>query len=84
MLEDSQKELRDNQDKCEFVSLTIDGWSSRRLLSMLGVIVNFTCIKGTLRAELLGIKVFKGSHTGTNIARFILDISNEWVFCTKS
>ena len=40
MLEESQKELREKLVNCEFLSLTIDGWSSRRLLSMLGVIVN--------------------------------------------
>ena len=46
MLEDSQKELCERLHQSEFVSLTIDGWSSRRLLSMLGVIVNFTNVNG--------------------------------------
>ena len=64
MMQKSQDELIQKLSQCEFVSLTIDGWSSRRLLSMLGVIVNFMDTGGSLTAELLGIKVFKGKHTG--------------------
>ena len=63
-------------------SLTIDGWSSRRLLSMLGVIVNLMSTNAKLNAELLGIKIFKGSHTGRNI-EFIIAIANEWGILNK-
>ena len=83
MLEDSQKELHEKLDQCEFVSLTIDGWSSRRLLSMLGVIVNFLSTNAKLNAELLGIKIFKGSHTKRNIAEFIIAIAKEWDILNK-
>ena len=83
MLEDSQKELHEKLDQCEFVSLTIDGWSSRRLLSMLGVIVNFMSTNAKLNAELLGIKIFKGSHTERNIAEFIIAIAKEWGILNK-
>ena len=48
------------KEKRNFVSLTIDEWSSRRLFSMLGVIVNFMDTSGVkLKAELLGIKYLK-------------------------
>ena len=83
MLEDSQKVLREKLDQCEFVSLTIDGWSSRRLLSMLGVIVNFMTANAKLTVELLGLRVFKGSHTGQNIAEFIITIAKEWGILNK-
>ena len=83
MLEDSQKELRERLYQCEFISLTIDGWSSRRSLSMLGVIVNFTNVNGKLSTGLLGFRLFKGNHTGRNIAEFIIDFANEWGILNK-
>ena len=51
MMQKSQDELIQKLSQCEFVSLTIDGWSSRRLLSMLGVIVNFMDTGGSLTAD---------------------------------
>ena len=41
------------------VSLTIDGWSSRRLLSMLSLVFNFVDVNGTLRSELLTISYLR-------------------------
>ena len=52
-------------------------------VSMLGVIVNFTNVIGKLNTGLLGIKVFKGSHTGRNIAVFIIALANEWGILNK-
>ena len=83
MMQKSQDELAQKLSQCEFVSLTIDGWSSRRLLSMLGLIVNFMDTGGSLKAELLGIKVFKGKHTGENISLFITEMAIEWGILDK-
>ena len=83
LLQKSQDELAHKLSECDFVSLTIDGWSSRRLLSMLGVIVNFMDTGGALNAELLGIKVFNGKHTGENISHFIKEMANEWGIIDK-
>ena len=84
MLEDSQKELRERLYQCKFVSLTIDGWSSRRSLSILGVIVNFTNVNGKLSTGLLGFRLFKGNHIGRNIAEFIIDFANAWGILNKT
>ena len=77
MMQKSQDELAQKLIQCEFVSLTIDCWSSRRLLSILCLIVNFMDTGGSLKAELLGIKVFKRKHTGENISLFITEIAIE-------
>ena len=39
--------------------------------------MNFTNVNGKLNTGLLGIKVFKGSRTGRNIAEFIIALANE-------
>ena len=50
---------------------------------MLGEIVNFMDTGGALNAELLGIKVFNGKHTGENISHFIKEMANEWGIIDK-
>ena len=45
---------------------------------MLGVIVNLMDTGVSLTAELLGIKVFKGKHTGGNISLFITEMAINW------
>lgn len=79
-MQKSHKELAHKLSQSDFVSLTIDGWSSRRLLSMLGVIVeqNFMDTSGgKLKVELLGIKIFKGSLTGKNNSQFVMEMARE-------
>ena len=78
MLEDSNIELTQKLNKCIYVSLTIDGWSSRRLLSMLSLVVNFVDVDGTLRSELLTISYFKGRHTAERIAEFVIQTAKQW------
>ena len=83
MFQKSQDELAKKLSQCDFVSLTIDGWSNRRLLSMLGVIVNFINTEGSLKTELLGIRVFHGKHTGENISLFVQKLHLSGVYLTK-
>ena len=78
MLKDSNDELSAQLDKCQYVALTIDGWSSRRQLSMLSLVVNFIDRNGILRSELLTLTFFKGKHTGERIAQFTQHTASEW------
>ena len=48
MLEDSNIDLTQILNKCIYVLFTIDGRSSRRILSMLSLAVNFVDVDGTL------------------------------------
>ena len=46
MLRDSNNDLSAKQDKRPYVALTIDGWSSRRQLSMISLVVYFILENG--------------------------------------
>ena len=74
----SNEYLYDNLAHCNYVSLSLDGWSSRRMYSMFGIIVNYVDSQGVYKSDLLAIKLFKGLHIAEKIAKFTLDLTNRW------
>ena len=62
----------------QVVTLSIDGWSSPRLLSMIAVIVNYQTPNSIAKSELIGVELFRGDHSEESIANFILDVSKSW------
>lgn len=62
----------------EWVSLTIDMWSDRRIRSFMGVTVHFVNSEMTFESCLLECASFEGSHTGVNISEKCLAIVQEF------
>ena len=65
-----------------YVTITIDGWSTRSLVSMMGMIVHYQP-EIIPKANVLSIELFEGSHTSEKIAKFTLDICNYWQMTNK-
>ena len=80
MLKDSNDDLFVRLDKCPYVALTIDGWTSRRKLSMISLVVYYIGENGALRNDLLNIRIFKGSQ---RIAEFTQVAAQEWKLKTR-
>ena len=73
--------LRNGLTQSPFVTITIDGWSTRRLASMIGIIVHYHG-ETFAKASVLSIELFRGAHTG-RIAQFTIDTCNEWGITNK-
>ena len=80
MLKDSNDDLFVRLDKCPYVALTIDGWTSRRKLSMISLVVYYIGENGALRNDLLNIRIFKGSQ---RMAEFTQVAVQEWKLKTR-
>jgi hypothetical protein len=66
---ESQKSiLQSKLQRAEWVSLTIDMWSDRRMRSFLGITVHFVNSSMTFESYLLDCASFEGSHTGQKIS----------------
>ena len=74
--------LREELKLSNYVIIAIDGWSTRCLLSMMGVIVHYQP-EIIPKANVLAIEFFKGAHTGEKIAKYTLDICNYWQITNK-
>ena len=74
--------LREELEQSPYVTLTIDGWSTRRLLCMMGVIVYYYREMAT-KASVLSIELFRGPHTGQRIAEFTINTCKYWGIINK-
>ena len=79
---ESDSYLRNELAHSPFVTITIDGWSTRRLVSMMGIIVHYHG-ETYAKASVLSIALFRGPHTGERIARFTIDTCNDWCIANK-
>ncbi|XP_078441829.1 putative transcriptional regulator tpeD [Wolffia australiana] len=60
------------------VSLTVDAWTSRNNLSLLGVTAHWIDGDWKLCDLLLAIRRIKGSHCGTNLARLVVEVAYKY------
>ena len=63
--------------KSPVVTITIDGWSSRRLISMIGIIVHYYA-ESVSKVSVLSLEMINGPHTAQRIARFTLNTCDHW------
>ena len=76
------EQLREELKLSPYVTITIDGWTTRSLISMMGIIVHYQP-EIIPKANVLAIEFFKGSHTGERIAQFTLNICQYWGITNK-
>ena len=67
---ESDKSLRDKLNNIPFVTVTIDGWSSRLLISMMGIIVHYY-VETIHNYSVLSMEMFEGPHLGRGIANLL-------------
>ena len=72
-------ELRGNP----YVALTLDGCTTRRTASMLGVIAHYKRDQGGLRAELLDLRFPKGKRAPERIRRYAFALCVKWGITSK-
>ena len=61
-----------------FVTLTIDGWSSRRRLSFIGIICHMMLEGGGMTQAALHCHYFRGSHNAKKYAQVLLSTIMKW------
>jgi hypothetical protein len=60
--------LQSKLQGAEYVTLTLDMWSDRRMRSFMGITVHFLSTDMKLQSYLLDFKHFSEKHTGENMA----------------
>ncbi|XP_043218615.1 uncharacterized protein LOC122379974 isoform X2 [Amphibalanus amphitrite] len=76
-----KKELKETLARLppdQAVSLTMDLWTNRQLLSFLGITAHFVSEKHCLRADLLAFRRFYGAHTAENIISAFEEVTQEF------
>ena len=66
-----------------FVTLTIDGWSSQRRLSFIGIICHMMLEGGGMTEAALHCHYFRGSHNAKKYAQVLLSTIMKWKLGSK-
>ena len=82
MIEEKKQGIKRMLEKQEFVSITVDIWSDRKMRSFLGV-TGHILQQSEIVSLLLGCQQFIGSHTGQNIATALEDMIEEFKIKNK-
>lgn len=77
LVADRQIKLKSELAKADYVSVTVDIWSDRRMRGFLGVTAHCINIEDELKSQLLACNRFKGSHTGERICEEFEQICEE-------
>jgi hypothetical protein len=65
------------------IHISCDMWSSPNGHAFLGVVAHWTNDKYTLQTSLIGLPNVRGEHTGTNIAKSLIDVFEQYDICNK-
>ena len=66
--------------KCLFVTLIVDIWSSNQLVDFIGVCASLIDTDFSRKQIVIGLKRMPGKHDATNIKLMIENIVNEYTF----
>jgi hypothetical protein len=71
------------QSACSQIHLSLDLWTSPNHLAILGVIATFISDDGVLESFVLALRQVKGDHSGENIAKYVMEVIQEWGIAPK-
>jgi hypothetical protein len=72
------------QNAVSKIHISCDMWSSPNGHAFLGVVAHWTDEKYVLQTALIGLPKVKGQHTGTNIAKSLIDVLEQYNICDKA
>ena len=76
--EAADAELRQDIQRASAVAVGLDGWSTRRMQAMVGVVVYFVDNNVGERSELLAFELFKGPQTAVALRQWLEKILADW------
>jgi len=65
------------------IHISCDIWTSSNSLAILGIIAHYIAEDGQLERSLLSMKDIIGSHEGTNLAPYIIEVIRDWGIASK-
>ncbi len=75
--------MKKNEGRGCKLSLTLDCWTSKNQYSFLGITVHYIDKNWVIISTLLDFVEVKGSHTGENLAHYLVNVVNDFGISDK-